>query len=90
MYGHEQRSVKRPAALVVATVIAVVLSSDTAAQKRPRKAHKVQRAASTTHQPRSGDVVTINYPDSVDLASFVDYVSQSLDLKIIYGDEVNN
>ena len=36
------------------------------------------------------DVVTISYPDSVKLGSFIDYVSQSLGLTIVYGEEVKN
>jgi type II secretory pathway component GspD/PulD (secretin) len=34
--------------------------------------------------------VTIHYPETVNLAAFVDYVSQSLGTKIIYGDELKN
>ncbi len=34
------------------------------------------------------DTVTINYPDELPLAALADYVSQTLDLKILYGDEL--
>jgi general secretion pathway protein D len=33
-------------------------------------------------------VINIDYPNTVDLASFVDFVSQSLNLKIVYGNEL--
>ncbi len=35
-------------------------------------------------------MIAVNYPDSVNLSAFVDFVSQNLDIKIIYGDEVRN
>jgi type II secretion system protein D len=71
-------------ALVVASS-----SSDSEAQKRPRP----RRPRPTARGPiREADAntVTINYPDSVRLSSFVDYVSESLNVKILYGDEVRN
>ena len=51
---------------------------------QPLRARPTQKTPDAT----APDVVTINYPDSVNLASFVDYVSQSLGKQIIYGDEV--
>lgn len=36
------------------------------------------------------EVVTISYPDEVDLASFVDYVCQTAGLKIVYESELNS
>lgn len=59
------------------------------AQDRPRrprgKANDAHRRAS-----KNSSSITINYPDSVNLAGFVDYVSQSLDVRIIYSDELKN
>ncbi len=51
-------------------------------------------ASSTGGLPAAGaqedlqDTVTINYPDELPLAALVEYVSQTLDLKILYGDEL--
>ncbi len=60
-----------------------------AGQVRPRRPRPTERRQSGNQATdRSKPIVTISYPESVDLTVFVDYVSQSLDIKIIYGDEL--
>lgn len=52
-----------------------------AGAKRPRPNMRSSKKVQT-------GVASINYPDTVNLSSFVDYVSQTLGLQIVYGDEL--
>ena len=81
---------RRQATLVLAFIVAATITSDSTAQKRPRSRPDRPGQVSAAQPARLGDVVTISYPDSVSLAAFVDYVSQTLELKIIYGDELRS
>jgi type II secretory pathway component GspD/PulD (secretin) len=53
--------------------------------QRPKPLRAVEREGPRF---RDGDAVAVDYPDAVSLAAFVDYVSQSLEVRIIYGDEL--
>ena len=75
--------------LVCSVVTLIAFTPENIAQERRRRARSTPRK--NTHSADSSEtMVTISYPDSVSLAIFVDYISQRLDLKIIYGDEVRN
>ncbi len=56
-------------------------------QKRPSPPRRAPRVVSDS---KTSSTVTINYPDSVNLAAFVDYVAQSVNVQIVYDDEVRN
>lgn len=74
-----------------AITMLIAISSDKALSG-PRS--RAKRTAPPAPTVAKGDVkegiVTISYPDSVKLGSFIDYVSQSLGLTIVYGEEVKN
>lgn len=74
-------------AAIVAIGVILSVTADATAQTRRRRPR-----ASSRSQPaqRGADVLTINYPDSVNLSAFVDFVSQSMDIKIIYGSELKS
>ncbi len=57
------------------------------AQTRPRRPVKSKPRNVTN---TDGNIITINYPNAVDLTVFTDYVSRTLDLKIIYTDELKS
>lgn len=62
-------------------------TQDAEGQRRARhigQRHRNSRASA------AGDLVNINYPGAVNLTAFVDYVSQTLEMKILYGDELRN
>ncbi len=52
--------------------------------------------AGATAQPRDtavsgvAEMVTIDYPDELPLEALVDYVGQTLHVRVLYGDELNN
>lgn len=72
--------------LTLAATIGALLACDVAhAQHRRRRPAQVRRLRPA--RPTNG-VITINYPDSVGIADFVDFVSQALDIKIVYGNEL--
>lgn len=74
---------------VAAALVVFTTSAVTSAGKRPQP---LRERHAPTHSKSAGEAtteaVTINYPDMVNLAAFVDYVSQSLGIKIIYADEL--
>lgn len=81
-----QSNMSRIAAIVLLGAV-LCFDGGAAAQTRRRR----PRAPSPSRNaPRRADVITINYPDSVNLSAFVDYVSQAMDLKIIYGSELKS
>ena len=47
-------------------------------------------AAATNHGGGGEELVSISYPEQLPLAALVDYVSQTLDVQVVYGDELNN
>ena len=60
------------------------------AQRRARPVSQAVAQRRAHQTPTSADSVRISYPDQVDLGAFVDYVSATLNLKIIYGGELRN
>ena len=78
---------RRRVRLAGGVILMAVVIGLAAGQTRPRPP---RRSVTQSPAARLPDAVTISYPDSVNLAAFVDYVSQTLDVKIVYGDEVRN
>lgn len=78
--------------LLVAAVVCS-LTAESSAQRRPmptRNADADAGADSGRSTSSASATVTINYPDSVSLASFVDYVSRRMKVRILFGDEIKN
>ena len=73
---------------VALAVILFAATDDASAQKRPRQSRAMQSWAGEKGLD-VGETIKISYPDKVDLAAFVDYVSQTLKIKIIYDDQLN-
>ncbi|MCO6437961.1 MAG: hypothetical protein J5J06_12790 [Phycisphaerae bacterium] len=71
----------------VLVLAAGLLADPVTGQTRPRP--RRARSGQVSHA-QSGGLVTISYPDEVDLTSFVDYVSQTTGVKIVYENELNN
>ena len=65
----------------------VVPANKVDAQQRARRPRK---STSWSPEDQAGATVKISYPDSVDLSAFVDYVSQTLGIKIIYENELRS
>jgi len=86
---------RRGRCLILVAVMAGLLAAEVAnaqtRRRRPRRSTDASdaRGRAGASVDRNG-MITINYPDSVNLAAFVDYVSQTLDIKIIYESEVRN
>ncbi len=81
------RRTQRVASAALIALGVLVSGTDTFAQSRPRRPRKTTQRHNAKN---SGPTVTISYPDSVSLSAFADYVSQTLDIKIIYGDEIKS
>jgi type II secretory pathway component GspD/PulD (secretin) len=76
---------RRRLTVLVLTFLAATASAQGDKRPRPLRERDSNRRTEKASAP---DAVTINYPDTVNLAAFVDYVSQSLNIKIIYSDEL--
>jgi type II secretory pathway component GspD/PulD (secretin) len=60
----------------------------TRAAAQPATAPAATAPATTTGPASSGELITLNLPESVELKTLADYVSKRLDLNIMYSEEV--